>query len=355
MSFDPVSVIKTREEMTRILDSVYTTRKLRPSLKALPVIASVGIETLPSLVRSDDRLDKYTLGVKRLEDNLYRLLIEKKMREGQSITGSALVDVRDETWVFFTTGSTYFVHHGIENLLNMLYPLISRIYLNHYDMAQLLNTIKQGYGGSRVITEFIAHVEERSRNRVEQSSVRIAGASAERNLRRYERQSRIWLDKVAFSIVGLDGGTLSESVIYSSGVSRLVYGQFSAFYRNVVGRVIETSEAIDEKYGMVKRDTAEEIPILRPCMVSYQTLFDQSDVTSLLKGLSKEYTISVMHGGNPYLAAELLDVDDGSSFGLTLSEKIVTITPMLRSTRPALWRITTDVQSILGEGVVSVP
>lgn len=341
--------------MVRIFDSTYTTRELHPSLKVTPVLSYIGIDSLPSAIKTEDKLERYELHTSPLEDNLFKLTLVKEMRQGGRISGTVLIDIRDEMWVFLTTGSMYFVKHGIEHLLNTLYPRLSRIYINHYEMTHLLKAVKHGYGGSHVLTEFSAHIEEKSGKSTARKSVRIAGDTAERDLHRYSRNTRIWLDKVGFKIIGRDGGSLLESVIYSNGISRLVFGRFTDFYRNVVGNVIEKSEEIDGQYGSVRRDAGTETPILTPCTLTYQTQFDQSHVRSLLKGLSKQYTISVTNGGNPYLAAEVLDTDEGSSFGLTLSERFVTIAPMLRSTKPALWRITTDIQSILGEGAVSVP
>jgi hypothetical protein len=354
-SFNPISIMQSREEMLRIFDSIYTARELRPSLKVIPVISYVAVESLPSIVKSEARLQNYTLTLKKLEDNLYKLEITKEMRAHERISGFFLVDVRDDLWIILTTGGTYFVKHGIEHLLSTLYPQVARIYINHYEMTQLIKTVHLNYGGSHIITEFMAHIANREDDSSDVQSVRIKGGHAERDLKRYARKQRIWLDKVAFRVEGQDKMDLLESVIYSSGMSRLLYGRFSDFYRNVVGKIIETSEEIDEKYGTVRRDTADEVPMLTPCLLTYQSEFEETSVHSLVRGLGRTYTISVMHGGNPYLAAEVLDVEEGSSFGLTLTGKVVAITPMLRSTRPALWRLTTDIQSVLGEAVVSVP
>lgn len=218
---DFADYIKTRQEMNRTLDSLYTTRTLKPSLKALPILSSVDIGNFVGLARTEPKLNDYQIKVEDLGDNLYRLSISKEVRKERIIKGSALIDIRDEAWVFLTMNGTYFVRHGIVHLLNSLYPQISRVYLNHYSMLQLLNEVKERYGGDRVVTEFSADTEELSKKGRGRKSVRIAGKTAEKDLRNYSKRQRIWLNKVAYQIVDRDDRSIVESVIYSSGLSRL--------------------------------------------------------------------------------------------------------------------------------------
>jgi len=62
-----------------------------------------------------------------------------------------------------------------------------------------------------------------------------------------------------------------------------------------------------------------------------------------------------VHGGNPYFVANICDYQDGSSFGVTALGNIVTITPITRNTYQATWKLTNQIQEILGDGeIISV-
>lgn len=341
--------------MNTSLDSIYTSRTLKPSLKALAVLSSFDLKDLVQRTTTEPKLHRARFKLEEIDDNLYRLGITKEMPKGGPIRGDALIDVRDDAWILLTTGRTYFLQHAVDPLLSVLYPDVSRVYLNHLDMLNVLNKIKQRYRGSRTLTEFSAHVEERGRTGFEIGSQRIKGVNAERKLLDLAKKNRIWLDKVAYQVEDKESRVLLESVIYSMGLSRLVFGKFTDFYRNVLGIVLDITGELDREYGRVKREVIDELPVLKPCLLQYSRAFQASHIETLAKSLNRDYAISVTHAGNPYFAAELLDPEEGSSFGLTLYENVVTVTPMLRTTRPALWRLTTSIQSVLGEGVLRVP
>lgn len=341
--------------MNTALDSIYTTRTLKPSLKGLAVLSTLDLKNFPVLTANERKLRRTKFKLQEVDDNLYRLEISKVMPVGGPVRGDVLIDVRDNAWILLTTGRTYFLRHAIEPLLKFLYPDVSRVYLNHLNMLNVLNKIKQRYNGSRTLTEFSAHVEEREGNRLGIGSQRIKGVNAEKKLLALAKKNRIWLDKVAYQVDDPDSNILLESVIYSRGLSRLVFGRFTDFYRNVLGTVLDVTGDLDREYGRVKREVVNDLPVLKPCLLKYEQAFQASHIGSLAKFLNRDYAVSVTHAGNPYFAAELLDPEEGSSFGLTLHESVVTVTPMLRTTRPALWRLTTNIQSVLGEGVLRVP
>jgi hypothetical protein len=72
-----------------------------------------------------------------------------------------------------------------------------------------------------------------------------------------------------------------------------------------------------------------------------------------MTNLRSSYSQSVLFGGNPYYVANLTDYQDGSSFYLTILGGKVTITPMLKSSAFALWRIASRIQRVTGEGEIS--
>jgi len=94
---------------------------------------------------------------------------------------------------------------------------------------------------------------------------------------------------------------------------------------------------------------------LKPFRIEYPFDLDKRQLGRLADRVSKRYSCSIVHGGNPYFVANICDYQDGSSFGVTALGNIVTITPITRGTHQAAWKLTNRIQEILGDGeIISV-
>ena len=107
---DPIALVKTRQEMHAALDSVYTTRRLKPSLKVLVALSSFDVKKLELLAATERKLLKTKLTVVRIDDNLFRLNVIKSMPGVGNINGDVLIDVRDNSWLIITQAKMYFVN-----------------------------------------------------------------------------------------------------------------------------------------------------------------------------------------------------------------------------------------------------
>ena len=307
------------------------------------------------IVEGDDLLSKrYVLSLVKLEANLYRFSIQKKMPKEKVISGDVLIDIGPSCWVIFTTESHYFIKRVLESLLSELYPRISRIYLNYSQILDLLRKVKDLYREESFLTYFAIGVERETKKGIRFRRIKLRGDDAESDLLEEANKNRIWIEKLGFKVKNQAGMTLLDALITNRGVSRLIYGNFTNYYQNMIQVIADLSKQWDGKYKKVRRQIVEKDVELHPCVITYSKPFRVEHTKNIASKLSSDYMISVLHGGNPYFVADLLDYYDGSSFGLTVLDNKVTISPMLRTTNSALWKLTGRIQDVLGEGDITV-
>jgi hypothetical protein len=182
----------------------------------------------------------------------------------------------------------------------------------------------------------------------------LRGEGAEEELLADARKRRIWVEKIRFKVRNPAGMTLADVIATGKGHARLIFGNFTEFYQNVVDSMVQVGLRWNEAYGKVKRHMEAEEVELCPCTISYPSSFKPEHFKKLPSGLTRDYLLSVVHPGNPYFVADLCDSRDGSSFGLTILGDTVTISPMIKTTNTALWKLTARLQALLGEGQVTV-
>lgn len=93
--------------------------------------------------------------------------------------------------------------------------------------------------------------------------------------------------------------------------------------------------------------------LLSPIQISYNFGFNKEQLATLANQISKSYSTSIIHAGNPYFAANVCDYQDGTSFGITALGNKVTIAPISRATPSAVWKLTNKIQELLGDGELS--
>ncbi len=351
----PLIHLRTKEDMHSLFNNLYTKRERRPSLKVIAVLTRLHPSRLKDLVQENDLLSKkYHIESTRLEPDLYRLTIRKDMPAGGSVSGEAIVDSKVSGWVALTMGKHYFTRTAIEGLLDSLYPTITRIYFNYAQISTLIEKVKELYGGLKLVTYFAIRREVNTSEGLQIQRKTLRGIGAERELMDEAKKGRIWIESIRFRVKKRNGITLLECLITSKGLARLIYGNFTDFYKNVVDSILEISRKLDGDYNKVKREILVDDIKLHPCTITYPLPFRSDHFKRLVSRLANYYMLPVTHAGNPYFVADLLDHQDGSSFGLTVLGNVITISPMLRTTSTSLWRLTEIIQTLLGEGKIAV-
>lgn len=335
-----------------VCDGLYTTRTMKKPLKALILLSDHSPYDLHNLVSLKKQLKKnYDLKIDELQDDLFLLWIQKKVW-GKLVSGYALIDrgIRG-FWIVYTDESGYFVQIVLEYLFNKLYPYISRVYFNYLQIQRFLDTVKEAYHGSSVVTYIAFKKQLRTRRRLKGTHL-LWQPYAEEELRKDADRYRIWIDSLIFEVRDQNDITLLEASLTGRGVTRLKFGTFSDFYGNVIKLYIELATEWKNFFNNRERRIQEGKVELRPYILQYPSDLDKPQIEGLIKSLKGSYSHSILFGGNPYFVTNLTDIFDGSSFYLTVLGKKVTITPMLKSTPYALWRIANKVQNVTGEGEI---
>lgn len=347
--------------MDTFFEKLYATRQKRPALKAILLFSEIKPEELEDIAQRRKKLAKlYNISLTKLDDDLYRLNI-KRFIWSRYISGSALIDTRFKNmWVVFCNERSYFVKRALERLFTGLYPNISRLYLNYSKLHTLLNRVKESYKGQTTLTSFIIKRNPKypesfreQQKRELKGTVQLWEENAEEELRKQSEIYRVTVDIVNFEVKNEEGIILLQAQISRRGICKLRFGSFSAFYENVIQNALELGLNWRNFYGHRERIIQEGRILLKPLRIGYPFELDEAQLHRLAGKISKIYSCSIIHGGNPYFVAILCDYQDGSSFGVTALGKSVTITPITRGSPQATWKLTNRIQEILGDGEIT--
>lgn len=352
------SKVTDRLSMSLFFDKLYTTREKRPPLKAIVLLSELGINELKKRVSKRRKLAKvYNINLTKLEADLYGLNLTKLVRR-KIVKGYAIVDVSHEgVWIVFCNERTYFVKRVLERLFITLYPEVSRFYFNYSQIRALLNFVKEAYQGQTTLTSFTVKREPKRTERTfrEPGTFQLWEENAEEELLKQSKDYRLTVDLVNFEVKDERNMLLLQAHISRRGICKLRFGSFSTFYKNVVLKAIDLGLNWKKFYRHRERVVREGKIWLRPFRINYPFDLDERQMHRLADKISKSYSCSIVHGGNPYFVANICDYQDGSSFGVTALGNIVTITPIIRGTYQAAWKLTNRIQEILGDGeIVSV-
>lgn len=350
-----VAQIADRSSMETFFDKLYTARRKRPQLKALVLLTDLGIEDLEKLVSSRKKLSKkYFADVSPVDDHLYMLKIQRIIGQ-QEKTGCALLDTSQTgAWILFTNEGSYFVAHVLERMFENLYPEVSRLYMNYSQMNALLKAIEQEYQGHATVTFFVTRRETLERQHSnKRGTFLLWEIRGEEELITQMEKYRVTVDKLDFLIRDAQGTVLLQAHMSRNGLFKLRFGNFRSFYKNAVHNAISTGLGLKKFYSYRQRMEKDGDIILNPFQISYSSDFRRDQLVALGDQLSKGYSSSIIHSGNPYFVATICDYKDGSSFGVTALGNIVTITPISRAAPSAVWKLTNRIQELLGDGQLS--
>jgi hypothetical protein len=341
--------------MNLLFEKLYTTRQKRPPLKALILMTDLDPEGLEHLVQKRKRLAKiYNISLTKLESDLYSLKV-KRLLYKDHVSGHAILDARYKgVWAIYCNEKSRFAKFGLERLFSRLYPEVSRLYINYFQIRALLDKIKDAYKGQTTLTYFILKREPKSADaRFKSGTFQLWEEDAEEELRSQSKSYRLTIQLVNFEVRDENNAILLEGQISRRGVCKLRFGSFAKFCENVVIEAMELGVKWKGFYGHRERLVKNGEILLRPLRISYSSLFDEKQLHRLTEKISKNYMCSIIHGGNPYFAANICDYLDGSSFGVTALGNNVTITPITKGSHQATWKLTNSLQEILGDGEIT--
>lgn len=350
--------ITDRLSMSLFFEKLYTARGRRPPLKAMILLSELRIDELKKRISKRRRLSRiYNIKLTELGTDLYGLNLRKLVRR-KPVKGYAIIDVSHKgVWIVFCNEGAYFVKRALERLFITLYPKVSRLYFNYSQVRTLLNVVKNAYRGKTTLTSFTVKREPKRTGRSfrEPGTFQLWEEHAEDELLRQSKDYRLTVALVNFEVRDERNMLLLQAYISRRGVCKLRFGSFTAFYDKVVRKAIDLGLNWKKFYTHRERIVSDGKIWLKPFRINYPMDFDEKQLRRFADKISKSYSCSIVHGGNPYFVANICDYLDGSSFGITALRNIVTITPITRGTHQSAWKLTNEIQEILGDGeVVSV-
>lgn len=338
-------------------DKSYTMRTKKPALTSLILLSDdspTGLEKMGAMSKELRR--NYDIRLKELNDGLYLIRLRKSVW-GKPVSGNVIIDTGTKgCWIAYTDESGYFVKRVLEPFADELYPFVGRVSFNYSQVQKFLDAIKDTYNTVDIVT-YVAYKRQALTEKGQPKGTHLVWETgAEEDVRKDARRNRIWIRDVSFKISDNEGIVEMQASLSTRGVARLRFGTFSSFQQNVVQLIIGLATQWKTFFSGRERKVEEGKVKLRPYQLQYQFDVEKPQIKELIANLSGSYSHSILVNGNPYFVTNLTDYKDGSSFYLSVLGKKVIITPMLRATPYALWKIATRVQHVAGEGeILDVP
>ena len=352
--------IVDRRSMHLYYDKLYSTRQKRPPLKALTLLTDLKVEELKEILAKRRTISRsYTANITPLGESLYKVTLQRIIGL-QYIKNEVILDAANEgAWVILTDADSYFITHVLERFFEKFYPLVSKIYLNYAQMCSLLENIREFAHASTTQTFFTIKIERRKPTkegalRQRKGTEFLWDEDVDEEIRKLISEgSIVKVNRLDFRLTDEKDAILLKAQITRKGLSKLMFGSFSAFYQNVVLKTIDYG--CDRKSFYDKRELSVDkgVTRLHPLQINYSVDFRTEELSDFAKKISTSYSTSVIHGGNPYFAADLCDYGDGSSFGIAILGNAVTVTPLTRATPAAVSRLLHRIQEIMGDGDIA--
>ena len=349
-----ITMVKSRRELQTMANQLYTTRAKRPPLKSIILLSDQAPDKLNAMVAASKSLRRFNLSVEPLRDDLVHVTVQKDVRE-KHVHGEMIIDTATKGyWIAYTDESGYFVGTVLEPLFDKLYPYVARVFVNYQQLKRFLREIKEAYADSTVDFTYLGYKRQlRGIKKGRPPGARLLwGADVEDELREALKKHRVLFDSLNFEVTNREDMVEMEASLTGRGIARLRFGPFSDFITNVIQLYIALASEWKSFFTGRERRVEEGKVKLSPYVLQYPFDLGRNQIDELMSKLKGSYSYSTLFDGNPYFAANLTDYKEGSSFYLTILGGKVTITPMIKSTPYALWRIAAAIQHVAGESSI---
>lgn len=349
-----------RTSMYLYYDKIYTMHEKRPPLKALILLSTLNVEDLPKALFEREKVARsYSVKVTPLGQSLHRISLQRVIGLRQIRTDAVIDSGCEGVWIVLTDAGSYYTAHVLETFFEKLYPMVSKLFLNYSQMRFLLKIIRESCKGKTTLTFFtIKRTKAPKSNedgtcRYTEETEILWGENVDEDIKkRISEGFIVRVDRLDFELRDDADAMVLKAQISRKGLSKLKFGSFSAFYQNVVFNAIEYGRKQKKFYDKRERNFEEGRIHLRPLQINYLERFREEQLGRFARKITDSYSISIIHGGNPYFVADLCDYQEGSSFGVAILGNSITVTPVTRATPSAVWKVLSEIQEILGDGEI---
>jgi len=274
------------------------------------------------------------------------------------------LDTRDDIWILHIVEprSPSAAESIADDWIAGVFPILSSTRVTYPQILDLLDDLAH-VGRSLRIQDYVSRSFRWSAGRerwLRQTTKRwLKGAPYDRRtMERNAESSKELIDAIHFYY---DAGEESfEAKISRRG--RFTYYRggkngFLNFRRLVVEPMISAVTQAREIYSNREKHVEREYVTVKPIEYRFsRSLHPDPDFRKIsdVLGAQSEYTMSLVHSGNPYLALRLIDRDDGSSYDVYGFEKRLLVVPLDRATSDSLARLDGYINEVFPDGAVSL-
>lgn len=350
-----LSLISDRSELTRYLNNLYSFRTKRPVLKAIILNSKITPENFSEIMKKRFNLGKkYIFNLHNIDEDLFFINLTRLFKN-RTIKGNLILDTsKRDIWILISDENDEFINLVAKRFFKHFYPNISNIYFNTDQIKYFLDELGKIKNHSVKINYFASKIEPKLETiligEYKKGTIMHWRADAEKEIEDLTKSYVITITHINFKLYDEKNMLYLEGLITRKGECQLKYGTFSNFYEIIIINAIKIGYDLKKFYGNRDRSLREGYIELKPFQIYYKEIFNKAQLKRLERKLSTSYLCSTIHDGNPYFAANVSDAEDGSSFGVTVLRNTVTITPIIKASTESTWKLTNEIQEILGDG-----
>jgi len=290
------------------LDSTHSSRYPRP-LHVFPVFPKVDVEQIPKLAKQAG------VGaiIKKNGENIYSLQMISAYKRRRAFGN--LVDFGNYWIILIRTIESPTVAGNIaKRWLKRMYPVITRSYLKPNDLLNILDKLSQIEKSVLKMRGYILRAHDKPETlkkwpRGLPYSRTIVEKTILNENKRLEAMNFLFRINDVFFRTRIE--TNGHFVFYEGGEQC-----FSNFYRLVLSKYIELSLSHKNYFSNRERRVVDgEVEISQLTLKSKEKITKES-MQSLTAYLSSNYSVAILHSGNPWLFLTVIDRGDGSSFDI---------------------------------------
>ncbi|MHB8567925.1 MAG: hypothetical protein ACYC7D_14140 [Nitrososphaerales archaeon] len=320
------------------LNDSFAAPNIPPPLHVFVVFSKINIDELPKLALGRDR--KFSF--ERNSDGFYNVQFKIKKRGGKG-----WLITKQDVWIFyFQSEEGSYIGAVVEDWIRGLFPYLSFGLITPTNIYEVLDSLTKTYGTNLELIDYVSRNKKDTQKNWERQPYNRS------YLERRVRDDEKVLDTVSLMLADKEDSfeaSLSKNghLTYYSGGKR----GFSNFFRVVMQTYIEKSiEHLKSLSKMEAEVSSKDENIVHPIQFIATdgglTLAHFDKLTAALKAQS-DYSISVIHKGNPWLYLSIVDRADGSNSNLYGFDDRIDLVPLLKTSPESLARFEDLIYEVL--------
>ena len=337
--------IRNRQELFRRIDLIYLLSPETPPSSSLHCVLLIGKSPLNELERVTTVDPRFSAKVEKISADLYRLDYSRNWQGSIFEDSAFFINFGEDAWVALSNAENIMPFYGI---LWRMHPRFWQPYLRSQDFLHLLDLQNRQVNAQLDI--YLGVIKRGIQSDVIYNPRSLKKLQDHVDAGHFIKSIKYRLYEFAED----QGRIVFDCKLTRNGIFDFNLGHFSLFNKLVLQPLLEMSKVRYNFYSKRDREVIEGQVRLKPVIIEFDEPIESPDIQFLKESLREipRLSVSIVHAGNPFFLAHLVDRVDGSLIDIAASGKSIYITPTARASPASLLRVLEPVLIRTREGVL---